>query len=103
MAPHLNPSPSEFSAKSLDGGLVKTYKSPQRKLVRFFEKSRNQWKSKYRNAKTVVKRLQNRVRFLEKSKDRDTRRIRELEAELKNMNTQVCALEKELRDVTEKC
>ena len=25
----------------------KTYKSPLRKLVRFFEKSRNQWKAKH--------------------------------------------------------
>ncbi len=103
MVPHLKPSPSERSAKSPDGGPVKTYKSPQRKLVRFFEKSRNQWKSKYRDAKLVVKRLQNRVRFLEKSKDRDTRRTRELKAELNKANAQVRALEKEVSAFKEKC
>jgi len=35
------------------------YKSPQRKLVRFFEKSRDQWKAKCQTAKFTVKRLQN--------------------------------------------
>jgi hypothetical protein len=44
----------------------KTYKTPPRKLARFFEKSRNRWKDKYREAKRTVKRLKNRVRFLEK-------------------------------------
>ncbi|MBM3130865.1 MAG: hypothetical protein FJ009_19835 [Chloroflexi bacterium] len=48
----------------------KTYTSPQRKLLRFFEKSRNQWKTKCRDAKSKVKRLSERVRFLEESRDR---------------------------------
>lgn len=45
----------------------KTYSSPQRKLVRFFERSRNQWKAKAGAAKTVLKRLGGRVRQLERS------------------------------------
>jgi hypothetical protein len=45
------------------------YTSPPRKLIRFFHKSRDQWKAKCQEAKVVVKRLENRVRFLEKSKD----------------------------------
>lgn len=44
----------------------KTYSSPQRKLVRFFERSRNQWKAKAGAAKTVLKRLGTRVRRLER-------------------------------------
>ena len=43
----------------------KTYSSPQRKLVKFFERSRNQWKAKAGAAKTVLKRLGTRVRRLE--------------------------------------
>lgn len=35
----------------------KTYRSPQRKLVKFFERSRDQWKAKSRAAKTALKRL----------------------------------------------
>lgn len=45
------------------------YTSPKGKLIRFFHKSRDQWKAKCQSAKTTVKRLENRVRFLEKSKE----------------------------------
>ena len=45
----------------------KTYTSPQRKLVKFFERSRNQWKAKSGAAKTVLKRLGPRMRRLERS------------------------------------
>lgn len=60
----------------------KTYTSPRRKLVRFFEKSRNQWKAKCRTAKAKVKRLSSRVRALKASRDRWKKRARELEREL---------------------
>lgn len=60
----------------------KSYKSPPRKLVTFFEKSRDRWKAKCRDAKIEVKRLKNRVRFLEKSKEHWKSRVKELEAEL---------------------
>lgn len=46
----------------------KTSSSPQRKLVKFFERSRTQWKAKAGTAKTVLKRLGTRVRRLERSK-----------------------------------
>jgi len=44
----------------------KTYSSPQRKLLKFFERSRNQWKAKAGVAKAVLKRLGTRVRRLER-------------------------------------
>ena len=43
----------------------KTYSSPQRKLVKFFERSRNRWKAKSQAAKTVLKRLGTRLRRVE--------------------------------------
>ena len=46
----------------------KTYKSPRRKLVRFFEKSRDNWKEKYTKLKHRVRYYQNRIRYLEKSR-----------------------------------
>ena len=46
----------------------KTYSSPQRKLVKFFERSRNRWKAKVGAAKTVLKRLGTRGRRLERGK-----------------------------------
>ena len=45
----------------------KIYRSPQRKLVKFFERSRDQWKAKSRAAKTMLKRLGTRLRRLERS------------------------------------
>ena len=63
----------------------KHYKSPPRKLLKFFEQSRNQWKAKCGEAKKLVKRLKNRVCFLEKSKAHWKNRTKELEAELAQM------------------
>jgi hypothetical protein len=45
------------------------YRSPVRKLVRFFERSRNAWKRKCLKSKTRVKRLTNGTRALQKSRD----------------------------------
>ena len=59
----------------------KGYKSPQRKLVKFFEKSRDRWKAKCCEAKIEVKRLKNRVWFLEKSKERWKNRVKQSNGE----------------------
>jgi chaperonin cofactor prefoldin len=58
------------------------YKSPRRKLLRFFEKSRDKWKLKYREVKKVLQRLTNRIRFLERSKAEYKQRVEELQAQL---------------------
>jgi chromosome segregation ATPase len=63
----------------------KVYKSPVRKLARFFEKSRDQWKAKCREAKKTIKHLENRVRFLEESRARWKSRAQELETRVKQM------------------
>lgn len=69
------------------------YKSPRRKLLRFFEKSRDKWKLKYREVKKVLKRLTNRIRFLERSKAEYKQRVEELQAQLAAL--QASRLEKE--------
>jgi len=51
----------------MEPGQEKLYTSPQRKLVKFFERSRNQWKAKSRAAKTVLKQLGTRLQQLERS------------------------------------
>lgn len=66
---------------------IKVYKSPRRKLVRFFERSRDQWKAKCKEAKTTVKQLNNRVRYLEKNKAVWKTKALELEQELVQMKT----------------
>jgi chromosome segregation ATPase len=74
----------------------KNYKSPRRKLVKFFEKSRNQWKAKCREAKALVKRLKNRVRFLERSRDQWKEKATTLEAELQQVNAAYHASQQEV-------
>jgi hypothetical protein len=54
----------------MEGTENKTYRSPLRKLVRCFERSRNGWKQKCREAKALAKRRGNRVRKLKVSRDR---------------------------------
>jgi len=51
----------------MEAGNEKTYSSPQRKLVKFFERSRNQWKAKSHAAKTGLKQLGTRLGRLERS------------------------------------
>lgn len=51
----------------MEGASEKSYTSPQRKLVKFFERSRDRWKAKSREAKTVLKRLGTQLRRVERS------------------------------------
>jgi len=63
----------------------KAYKSPRRKLVVFFERSRDQWKTKCKDAKATIKRLNNRIRYLEKNKAIWKTKALELEQQLAQM------------------
>ena len=67
---------------------AKEYKSPRRKLVKFFEKSRDQWKLKCTDAKAMVKTQRNRIRFLEASKEKWKSKAIELEKELARMKAE---------------
>jgi hypothetical protein len=80
----------------------KNYKSPLRKLVRFFEQSRDRWKKKYQEAKRLLKRLKNRIRFLEESRDRWKGRTKELERELGEVKAKAESLKKELEGIKQK-
>ena len=80
----------------------KTYKSPQRKLVKFFEKSRDSWKAKCREAKRTVKRLKNRMRFLQQSKDQWRSRVGELECEVERLTAEKASLAEELEGLKKK-
>jgi len=66
----------------------KTYKSPLTKLVRFFEQSRDQWKSKCLEAKATAKGLKHRIRYLERSKEEWKTKAKELEKELARIKGQ---------------
>ena len=72
---------------------AKAYKSPLKKLVRFFEQSRDGWKAKSQAAKANVKRLQNRVRFGERSKADLKSQVHALEAEVARLTAKEQTLE----------
>jgi chromosome segregation ATPase len=65
------------------------WKSPLRKLVKFFQGSRNRWKAKYAAKKQECKLLSNQVRAVEKSRakwrqdaEQAQQQVRELQHEL---------------------
>jgi len=58
------------------------YKSPQGKLLKFFENSRNKWKQKAISAKKELKLRYNRIKFLEESKAKLKEKVAVLEDEL---------------------
>jgi predicted RNA-binding protein with PUA domain len=75
---------------------VNTYKSPRRKLVRFFEDSRDKWKTKCQVTKKLAKRLKNRIRFLERTKTLSQKQASVLEAKLVEANARERAKEEEI-------
>jgi chromosome segregation ATPase len=99
MARHQRPLQPQRRSTSAPADSLEPYKSPRRKLLRFFEKSRDQWKAKCLEAKATVKRLQNRVRFLEKSKDRLQHRVSDLEADVETLKHLLQVKDNELADV----
>ena len=60
----------------------KIFKSPRRKLITFFEKSRDKWKNKCKGAKYENKLLKNRNRYLEKRKSELIQKVKALERKL---------------------
>lgn len=78
----------------------KEYKSPLRKLVKFFKKSRDQWKAKNREAKAKIKYLNNRVRDLEKSRDQWKQKAKKFETELKKLKAELEVLMQELKKLS---
>jgi chromosome segregation ATPase len=72
----------------MEGASEKSYTSPQRKLVKFFERSRDRWKAKSRMAKTMLKRLGTRVRRLERSNAEYQQQLAALQAQVAGWRTQ---------------
>jgi len=66
---------------------TKEYSSPLRKLVVFFERSRDRWKEKYQQVKQLARSLQGSVRSLQRSRDHWKERAKQLQAELTEQKT----------------
>jgi predicted nucleic acid-binding Zn-ribbon protein len=73
------------------------FKSPKRKLVDFFRRSRDGWKRKYQESKRRNKQLSNQVRAVEKSRahwkevaKEERRKARQLEQQLEELKRVAC-------------
>jgi predicted RNase H-like nuclease (RuvC/YqgF family) len=73
------------------------FRSPVRKLVQFFERSRDNWKRKCQEVKKQNKLMSNQVRAVEKSRaawraraEESERRVQELERELAEQKRGLC-------------
>lgn len=75
------------------------FKSPVGKLVRFFEKSRDGWKEKYRNVKQECRKLANQTAAVEKSRDRWRQEVRELRQTVKTLENEL-ARQKQIPELT---
>ena len=76
-------------------GSVDEFRSPLRKLVRFFQVSRDNWKGKYQELKKQAKLMGNQVRAVEKSRahwraraEQSEQRVQQLEHELAELKRQ---------------
>lgn len=65
----------------------KEYTSPVRKLLAFFEKSRDGWKAKSAKFKYKAKKLQQRVTYLSARNEELKERVKDLEQELAALRT----------------
>lgn len=74
----------------------KTYKSPLKKLVVFFEKSRDGWKAKYVDKKIELKRAKNQINDLKERKEIWKERAIKAEEELENRKIKVSKAKKKL-------
>lgn len=68
---------------------VESFRSPVKKLLRFFVRSRNGWKGKCQEAKSRVKYLGNRVQKLTVSRDRWKERVESLASELTRVQAEL--------------
>jgi outer membrane murein-binding lipoprotein Lpp len=71
---------------------VRLFRSPVKKLLSFFVRSRDGWKQKCQKAKTRVKRLGNRVQKLTVSRDRWKERAQDLGSELAQARAELLEL-----------
>ena len=78
------------------------YKSPVKKLIRFFKISRDNWKEKYFEIKKDLKRVTNRIYDLEKRKDDWKQRATEAEEELKLLKLKVQENESVVKPIKKK-
>lgn len=73
---------------------IDEYSSPLRKLVSFFRRSRDSWKTKHRDVKSRCKLLQNQNRAVERSRESWRERATAAEQELEQLRREVDELKR---------
>jgi len=71
------------------------FRSPLRKLVRFFQDSRDNWKQKCQAAKKQCKRLSNQVRAVESSRSRWRLRAEQFQQQVEELEQQLAELKRQ--------
>ncbi len=71
------------------------YKSPLRKLVIFFEKSRDKWKQKYQPSRKDIKSLKNKLYYQQQKEKNQSQRIETLEEETQALKASLAELEQQ--------
>ncbi len=74
----------------------KRYKTPKRKLVRFFEKSRDKWKDKTKDAKYQIKLLRKKIKYMEQNKESDKEIIKNLQLQNQQLKDKDARLQEEI-------
>ena len=72
----------------------KEFKSPPKKLLAFFQRSRDKWKAKSIECRKLLKKEKNQVRAVEKSRDQWRARAEKAEAEKRELLEQIQAQKK---------
>jgi chromosome segregation ATPase len=80
----------------------KTYSSPPRKLVKFFERSRDRWKAKSRTAQTVLKGWGTRLRRLEQRNANYQHQLTALQAQVAEWQAKHAQTVRELEELKKK-
>ena len=80
----------ETQVKSDD---VSTLKSPRRILVRFFRRSRDNWKRKYMGLKTEIKRFKNQAADARRSREQWRTQAENSQAEVRRLQAELAELQ----------
>jgi chromosome segregation ATPase len=86
----------------MEGASEKSYTSPQRKLVKFFERSRDRWKAKSREAKTALKRLGTRLRRSERRNAEYQQQLAALQRQVREWQARQAQTAEELEAIKKK-
>ena len=76
--------------------IIKKYKTPISKLIRFFEKSRDKWRTKTKEAKYQIKLLRKKNKYLEKNKSIYKAHNKELTSQLQQMREKEVRMQEEI-------